>query len=144
MAGQFLLDYSLSRSFRFRSRVQLLSLRNAAKETGFSASLDGIYKPFGSSFSASSRVQVFETSGYDSRLYGFENDVLYSHSIPAVFGRGVRYYVIAQCRLLRKLSAGLRWARTIYRGQEDVGSGLDMIRGKRKTEIKMQLIYSVS
>lgn len=140
---QLILDYAFSKSFRFRSRTQMVWL-GIQDENGFSLSLDGQYKPSARSYSVSARLQFFETSGYNSRLYIFENDVLYSHSIPAVFGNGLRYYLLTQIKIAKKITFGFRLAQTMYRGQEEIGSGLDLIHGNRKTELKTQIVFSLN
>ncbi|HUM66733.1 MAG TPA: hypothetical protein PLV32_12830, partial [Chitinophagaceae bacterium] len=83
----------------------------------------------------------FETSSYASRLYAYENDVMYSYSIPVFFDKGYRYYFTINYDVSKKLSLWLRWAQTIYRDKERVGSGQDEIAGNRKSEIKLQVAY---
>ena len=87
------------------------------------------------------RLQYFETEGYDSRLYAFENDVLYSYSIPVFYDKGYRYYVNFDYAVNKKLSIWLRWAQTIYSDKAVIGSGLDEIVGNKRTEIKVQAFY---
>ena len=87
------------------------------------------------------RLQYFETDGYDSRLYAYENDVLYSYSIPAFFDKGYRYYITFNYDLTRKFFVWLRVAQTLYKGKSMIGSGLDAISGTSKTEIKVQFRY---
>lgn len=140
--SQLLLNYTLSKDFSLRSRMQLLWLHGEAVETGFSLCMDAIYKPFSKPYAISARLQFFETDGYDSRLYGFENDIPYSYSIPAVFGKGFRYYIVAQLKVLKKIAVSCRWARTIYREQNEIGSGLDLIGGNKKSEMKIQCMYT--
>lgn len=41
------------------------------------------------------RYCIFKTSDWDSRLYTWENDLLYSFSIPALSGEGSRSYLVA-------------------------------------------------
>jgi hypothetical protein len=98
------------------------------------------YKPK-PAFSGNIRFQYFETDGYNSRLYAFENDVLYSYSIPAFFYRGLRYYININYHCSKKVSLWLRWAQTMYNNREKIGSGLDLIEGRSKAEIKTQLFY---
>jgi hypothetical protein len=43
-------------------------------ETGFLIYTDLLYKPHGSWYSVSLRFQAYETDGYDTRLYAYEND----------------------------------------------------------------------
>ena len=92
-------------------------------------------------FSANIRLQYFETDGYDSRIYAYENDVLFSYSIPVFYDKGYRYYFNLNYDFTRKLSCWFRWAQTIYKNKSTVGSGLDEIEGNKKTEIKVQLQY---
>lgn len=40
------------------------------------------------------RYSIFTTDDYDSRIYTWENDLLYSYSIPSVYGRGNRLYLM--------------------------------------------------
>jgi hypothetical protein len=37
---------------------------------------------------------MFETDSYASRIYAFENDVLYAFSSPAYYGKGWGFYFI--------------------------------------------------
>ena len=85
------------------------------------------------------RLQYFETDGYNSRIYAYESDVLYSYSIPAFFDKGFRYYLNLNYDLTKKLSCWVRFAQTIYRNRNTVGSGLDEIQGNRKSEMRFQV-----
>jgi hypothetical protein len=42
------------------------------------------------------RYCIFQTDDWDSRLYTYENDLLYSFSIPALSGEGSRSYIMAK------------------------------------------------
>jgi hypothetical protein len=85
------------------------------------------------------RLQYFETDDYNSRIYAYESDVLYSFSIPALYGKGIRYYTNINYDLTRKLSLWLRWAQTVFQEQEVIGTGLDEIKGNKKSEFKVQM-----
>lgn len=139
---QVQMNYTMSTAFTFRSRLQLLWLQGNTRESGFSIYADGIYKPPMKPFSFSVRLQYFETGGYNSRLYTYENDVLYSNAIPALFGAGYRYYFIIQGKPVKGISLGLRYAGTAYSSQPVIGTGLDQITGSVKTEIKIQVLYT--
>jgi outer membrane receptor protein involved in Fe transport len=88
------------------------------------------------------RVQYFETGSYDSRIYAYESDVLYSFSIPSFSDKGFRYYVNASYAPSKNLTLWFRLAQTYYPQKATIGSGLEEIKGNRKTEIKCQFKYN--
>jgi len=133
-------SYKLNTSLSLRNRFELMWYDNNGvnKENGFLTFFDFIYKPLLTPYSGVLRLQYFETDGYNSRIYAYENDVLYSYSIPAFFDKGFRYYLTVNYDIGKKLSFWLRWAQTIYRNRSIIGSGLDEINGNRRTDIKVQ------
>lgn len=133
-------SYKVSTALTLRNRIELLWYDNkeANAEKGFLTFLDFLYKPLLTPYSAVLRLQYFETDSYDSRIYAYENDVLYSYSIPAFYDKGFRYYFTLNYDLGKRISFWLRWAQTIYRDKTAVGSGLDEIKGNKKSEIKLQ------
>lgn len=126
-----------------RSRVDLLwyDIKGDNSQRGFLAYSDIIYKPALQPFSCSFRLLFFETDGYDSRIYTYENDVLYGYSIPAFFDKGYRYYINMRLDINKKLSIWSRFAQTIYSDRKIIGSGLDQINRNTKSEVKVQLRY---
>jgi hypothetical protein len=42
------------------------------------------------------RYCLFNTDDWDSRIYTYENDLLYNFSIPALAGQGSRSYIMAK------------------------------------------------
>ena len=136
-------SYKINSTFTFRSRVELswFDKKGDAPENGFLIYTDVLYKPLLKPFSGNMRLQYFETDGYDSRLYAFENDVLYGYSIPVFFDKGYRYYVNVNYDLSKRISVWARFAQTIYPDKNIIGSGLDEIKGHLKSEIKLQAIY---
>ncbi len=136
--------YKITPEFSFRSRVELVfyDKKGLAKENGFLMYTDYIYKPLLSKFSGNVRLQYFETDGFNSRLYAYENDVLYSFSIPVFSGKGYRYYANINYDLTKKLTIWARIAQFYYPNNTNIGSGLDEIKGKSKTEVKLQALYN--
>ncbi len=138
---RFQSSYKLNSTTTIRNRIELVWYNDKEweRETGFLMFVDFIYKPAMKPFSLFMRLQHFETSGYNSRLYAYERDVLYSYSIPAFFDKGYRYYTMANYDITKRMSVWLRWAQTIFLDKKIIGSGLDEIIGNKKTEIKCQL-----
>jgi hypothetical protein len=135
--------FKVSPSITLRNRVEMVwfDKKGAIPEEGFLIYGDILFKPQLSRLAGNVRLQYFETDGYNSRLYSYENDVLYSYSIPVFYEKGYRYYLNINYDLTRKLTAWLKVAQTLYPDREKIGSGLDEIEGNRKTEIKLQALY---
>lgn len=134
-------SYKINTVLTLRNRIEMVWFRETGKdegETGFLLYADFLYRPLSKPFSATMRVQYFETGSYDARIYAYENDILYSYSIPVFSGKGYRYYLLFNYELNKTISLWLRWAQTIYPGQEQTGSGPDLIKGNKRSELKLQ------
>jgi len=136
-------SYKINPAIALRNRIELLWYDNKSvnKENGFLTFFDIIYKPMLRPMSGVLRLQYFETDSYDSRIYAYENDVLYSYSIPPFSDKGFRYYVTFNYDLTKKISFWFRWAQTIYKERTTVGSGLDEIQGNKRSDLKLQVRY---
>ncbi len=136
-------SYKINPAITFRNRVELVLFNKNGQDVqnGFLSFVDIIYKPMLKKYSTGMRLQYFETDGYDSRLYAYENDVLYSYSIPVFYGKGFRYYLNFNYDCNKNFTVWLRWAQTIYKDKNSIGSGLDEISGNKKSEIKIQFQY---
>lgn len=135
------LNYKLSSSFSLRNRAEVSIYKKGwlADEYGFVSYQDVIYNPLNSRFSGNIRFAIFDTSGFNSRIYAYENDVLYGYSVPAYQGRGLRGYINGRYTIGKGIDVWLRYAVQSFSGQEAVGSGYDMINGNRRSDIKLQV-----
>lgn len=126
-----------------RSRFELMwyDKRGPQAENGFLTYFDFIYNPTMKPLSASMRLQYFETDGYKSRIYAYENDVLYSFSIPGFYDKGWRTYLNINYSFRKNFQAWFRISQTLYKDKNLIGSGLDEITGNHRTEVKLQLLY---
>ncbi|WP_353195477.1 hypothetical protein [Parapedobacter defluvii] len=133
-------QYKLGDVWSMRNRVELTRYRKEgdATEIGWMVYQDIIFKPMNGNLSGNARIALFSTPGYNSRVYAFENDVLYAYSFPLYHNDGVRAYVNLRYRFGRKMDVWLRYATFIYRGVEEVGSGLDAIEGNQRSDVRVQ------
>lgn len=140
------MSFRINPSLTLRNRVELIwyGSKDSAPESGFLGFADFIYKPLLKHFSGVLRLQYFETGGYNSTIYAYENDVLYSYSIPGFSGKGFRYYLNASADISKKFRFWLRWAQTIVPGGNTIGSGLDEIAGNHRSELKFQIQWLLS
>ncbi|MEO8794413.1 MAG: helix-hairpin-helix domain-containing protein [Daejeonella sp.] len=136
------INYKISSALTFRNRFELSQFQKSGdKENGYLGYQDIIYDPLQSKVSLNMRFAIFNTAGYDSRIYAYENDVLYSYSIPAYQHQGTRFYLNARYTFAKGIDFWAKYSLTHYTDLDVIGSGLDEIEGKNKSEIKFQIRY---
>lgn len=135
--------YQVTESVKLKSRVEFSEYKRGKGdlEKGYLVYQDIIYKPLSKPFSFSFRYGVFDTDTYNSRIYAYENDVLYSFSIPAYYNKGVRTYLTLRYKIVRGIDVWLRYASTIYNNIDVISSGLEEIQGNTKSEVKFQVRF---
>ena len=109
--------------------------------TGYMIYQDIIYKPVGVPISFTARFALFDTDDYNSRIYAFENDLLYQFSIPAYYNKGTRAYINLRYKGIRNLTIEARIAQTYWANEESIGGGNDAIDGNVRTDVKAQIKY---
>ena len=92
-------------------------------------------------FSGGLRIQYGETDGYNARVYAYENDVLYSYSIPAFSGKGYRYYMNLQWDLGKRASFWLKWAQTLFLQKKYVTGAEEQLPEASASGFKIQFRY---
>lgn len=135
------LSAQITPEIKFKSRIEFTHIDKAKKpdEDGVAFIQDLIYKKMKFPFTITLRYAVFDTKSFDSRVYAYENDVLYGYSVPALYYKGQRAYFIVNWDITRKFEIWVRVASTIYDNQmkQSVGS-LNEINSSHKTELKLQ------
>ncbi len=53
----------------------------------------------------------------------------------------MRFYTNVNYDVNKKLSFWFRFAQTLFKNKDNIGSGLDEINGNTRSEIKMQMRY---
>ncbi|GAA0881193.1 helix-hairpin-helix domain-containing protein [Algoriphagus jejuensis] len=138
--GTLSLESHLTRDLFIRSRVLVSRVKIQEEIThGFMILQDVQYGK--EKWRLTGRVALFDTDTYDNRLYAFENNVLWTFSIPAFSGQGMRYYLLGQYQVTPKLTAYLRFSRTSYTDREVISSGLQEIGGSKQTDTAFMLRY---
>ncbi|OFY92321.1 MAG: hypothetical protein A2236_01785 [Bacteroidetes bacterium RIFOXYA2_FULL_33_7] len=134
------ISYDVSKNLSFKNRVEYAFYeKGAEKSNGYLIYQDINYRPNKIPMTLSFRYAIFDTESYDSKIYAYENDVLYAFSVPAHYSKGTRYYLTLKYSLTGRIDLWLRYARTTYDDKETLGSGLDEILGNHKSEVKAQI-----
>lgn len=137
---RFHIDFDVSPTLTFKDRAEFVFYQTQnASDQGFILFHDIQYQPLLKPFQITFRYAIFDSESYDSRLYTYENDVLYAFSIPSFNGQGSRSYLLIKYQPIPSLNIWFKIAQTWYADQKTIGTGLDEIAGNKKTEVRIQL-----
>lgn len=89
--------------------------------------------------SISLQGSYFHTDDYDSRVYASERGLLYTFYTPSFYGKGFRYSTYLRYDLNKAFMFLVKLGQTIYQDRYEIGSGNDLIKGNKKTDMQMQL-----
>jgi len=136
-------SWKLSKSFSFQNRLEVSQFKKGAAnaEFGYMVYQDADFSPMFSKISGNVRIAYFNTPSFNSRIYAYEDDVLYNFSFGMYNGRGFRTYANLKYKIIKHLDIWARYAVFLYKDVQTVGSGLDEINGNKKTDVKLQLRY---
>jgi len=76
------------------------------------------------------RYCLFSTDDWDSRIYCYENDLLYSFSIPALSGKGTRSYILLKYEIGKSAEFRIKYGLTSLESESEIF--------EEKSEIKAQ------
>jgi len=138
----FNVDYEITNRLKLKTRVQGSTQNQASEKTkGFAIIQDVNFTFWKVKFHT--RMALFETDNFSNAQYVHENDVLYSFSIPAYAGSGIRNYIMARYDPFKNLSFWVRYARTTFPSPDaaraTIGSSLEASQGDTSSEIKMMV-----
>ncbi len=142
---RFNINYQIGWDIHCTNKAEYAHYRNddGSNEHGYFLCQDIAYKPENKPYSLTFRYAIFDAQDYNARIYAYENDVLYSFSVPALYGKGMRVYLLGKVKLFNALTLYARIGRTIYSDRDENGSGLTLIEGNHKTDLKVEAIWKL-
>lgn len=132
-------EYQVHPKVRLRTRLDLAKATPPGSDTswGYLVFQDIRYY-VNDRFQIDARVTMFETEGYDSRVYQFENDLLYVLSNTMLFDQGQRMYILFNYEPTDWLELWMKLSTTIYEDRRTISSGLNEIQGDRRSDFGIQ------
>lgn len=122
-----------------KTRIEHVFYNGLEKENGLMIFQDIQFKPLKIPVNISARIAWFNTDSYNSRIYAYENDLLYTFSIPAFYGNGFRTYLNLNYKIAKNLDCWFKIGNTLWNDRDVISSGYNEIQGNNKTELKFQL-----
>lgn len=133
-------QFEVNKILTLRTRLEWSNAGTGpSKEDGYLVANDLIYKPLGSNLSATMRYALFRTDGFASRIYMFENDLLYTFGLRPYYHHGQRFYINLRYRPWSPLTLEVRYELYQLFNQTSIGTGNEMIDGNKRSIIKTQV-----
>ena len=138
-----ILPYKLTKALELRTRMDFGFTDNEINDLqkGFVIYQDVLFKPIDFPLSFTTRLALFDTDGFAARYYSYENNLLYTFSIPPYYNKGSRWYINLRYRGIRNVTLECRIAQTFWSNQDTFGSALEEINGQTRTEVAAQVKY---
>ncbi len=138
-------QYKVHRNLTMRTRIEGAWYKRGPQEAyeenskGVMMYQDLTYK-LGWKWDITARYAVFDSPNYNTRIYAYENDVLGFFNIPAYSGIGSRYYVMLNFKPSKHLEFWARYGVSKFQYERSLGSGLSVIQGNHRSELKLQMM----
>ncbi|TDQ11147.1 general secretion pathway protein GspK [Pedobacter metabolipauper] len=138
-------NWKLDKKFNFQQRLELSEYQKGKlrNEIGCLIYSDINYKPMSAKLSANMRIACFATPSYNSRIYAYEDNVLYGASSGIYSGKGIRTFINLRYRLNKQIDLWTRYGIYLYSDVASIGSGLDEIKGNKKSAVNFQIRYQL-
>ena len=138
------LVYNLSKDLRLKTRIEYnhFFIKDAGvKEDGFLVFQEVRFVPR-KNISLYGRIIFFQTDSFNSAVYEYENDLLGVMPNLAMYGKGVRWYLIVKYKPLKYLSISVKYSETFKPDETVLSSGDNEIIGNVDNRISFQIDLS--
>ncbi len=85
------------------------------------------------------RVILFDTDSFSSAVYEFENDLTGLFSNLAMYGEGIRYYILVKYKVVKNVALSFKYAETYKPNERFLSSGNNRIVGNVDNRINFQI-----
>jgi hypothetical protein len=138
------LIYNLSKDLRLKTRIEYnhFFIKDInLKENGLLIFQDLRYVPL-KNINLYGRIIFFQTDSFNSAVYEYENDLLGVMPNLAMYGKGIRWYLIVKYKPLKFLTLSAKYSETYKPDVTSLSSGDNEIIGNVDNRISFQMDMS--
>ncbi len=139
---RYQVEQTVSAQIRLRTRFEhswyKIDFKPGSAERGFLIYQDIRVKPY-KPLTLYGRVSVFDTKSFNTAIYEYENDVEGVFTNTALYGKGVRWYVLANYRFYGRMGLAVKFWEMYKDGVTKLGSGGDAVKGNVLRKITLTL-----
>jgi len=132
-------EYIPNRKIRLRSRAEFVRYEGAGEESesGFLIYQD-LRLQLSRKLQIDTRVTIFDTDSFNTRVYQFENDLLYVLSNVVLSDKGDRLYTVLKYEATEYLQFWFKYSVTTVEDAQTLSSGLGEIQGNKRSFLGIQ------
>ncbi len=138
---RYQIAFTKNKIWKFTSRLEISQYQksNFTAENGFLLYQDVAFIAENQKFAINFRYSVFEAT-YNTRIYAYESDILYSFTTPAHYGKGFRTYLMFQYTPFSFFDLWIRYSMFYYTDRKVISEGtLSEINGNIKSDFKIEV-----
>lgn len=90
-----------------------------------------------------SRIIFFKTNSFNSAVYEFENDLPGIFRSTALYGEGLRFYLVLKYKIIDILNLSIKYSETYKPGEAKLGTGYQIIEGNIDNGFGLQLDLNI-
>lgn len=135
------LIYFPTRKLRLKGRFEYNDYRVATlneKENGYLFFQDVRFSPT-QNLNLYARILFFRTDSFNSAIYKYENDLTGVLTNLALFGEGIRWYLILRYRPFYFLTLSAKYSETYKPKEDSISSGVNEIEGNLDNRLSVQI-----
>ena len=133
---RFQFDYRNEKGFGLKTQADYNDYKNVSGSTaGWSLTQTVSFAKPQSNFQFDGALAYFHAGNWNNRISIYEKNILYAFSFPNYYGEGFRFYSVIKWKITSSLTLYCKLASIRYFDRETVGSALEEIQGKDKTDI---------
>ena len=132
--------YSICEQLKSRTRTSYTRYMKKEKhEGGYLFYQDLMYSSLQTNLKAQFRFAYFDTDSYNTRIYAYENNVLYGYSFPALYDRGFRSYLNLNWKPFTLITLYLKAGLTYYPDKSTISSSLTQVNNNKLFDLSFQI-----
>jgi hypothetical protein len=139
------LNYNFSKRIISKTKVEFVDVTPSdigSQDRGFLIYQD-LHFIIAKKLSMDSRIVIFQTDSYNSRIYEYENDLAGSISNPSLYGEGIRWYILLRYSKLCNFTLSMKYSELYEPFEKTLGSGYTEIFNNLNNMLSFQLDYNL-
>ena len=137
---RFQFTYSICEQLKSRTRTSYTRyVKKEKHEGGYLFYQDLMYSSLQNNLKAQFRFAYFDTDSYNTRIYAYENNVLYGYSFPALYDRGFRSYLNLNWKPFTLITLYLKAGLTYYPDKSTISSSLTQVNDNKLFDLSFQI-----